>query len=190
MVISLMIIWDYNTYMGYVDLGERVINSYLIHQTWKWTDFLSCGNWLKRQGSTSPLLAPVQALYFTETSYVAWSKLQQSSAISFLHTVLLSLLCTKNKNESSSQSATTVMWDCVLVSVFNTIIKNWNCEYQWVMAGPQNQRYLNKQVCNKKGLLCYGSYSMIQSKHTQTSICNVRPFTHTFYRPAYEHIGG
>jgi hypothetical protein len=57
---------------------------------------------VKMQGSTSPMLALAQALCFTETSYMAWSKLQQSSAISFLHTEVPSLFCMRNKNKSSS----------------------------------------------------------------------------------------
>ena len=84
-----------------------------------------------RTGSlTLPTLNRGQIVCFSETIYIAWSKLKWLLAISIHLTVLSSLLWTRT--EEKGLSARSVMWTGALGSVLKSTIQNWNC---FVSAG-------------------------------------------------------
>jgi len=153
MVSSLMTIWDYNTHISYADLEDWVINCYLILcQAWKWTKkpffhfsgmifldifllFTACVSKMTHKDFGLYLInwkgkgLPHTFWHLGRPSYMNWSELHQSSAISFLQTVSLSLFCMWNKKKFKS-SAQSVMWDCILVNAVRTATKQRSCEYQ------------------------------------------------------------
>jgi hypothetical protein len=55
----------------------------------------------------------------------------------------------------------------------------------WLWHVSRIVGHLNKQICNKKDLLCSVAYSVLASKRTETSIWLARSFASTFQKPAH-----
>jgi hypothetical protein len=191
-----MTIWIYNTHMGYTNLEEGVMNCYLLLcQTWKWTKkpfFHFSGTTFPKSSSFWLHESPK---WLIET--LDFISLIEKARVYLTHVDTWAGQVTRIEvNFTSHQpfpSFRLYHWACSACGIdkSSSQVHKVRCGtvFWWMLSRlPQNNEVLNInrwwQVLRitismdvaKKYLL---SYSMLSSKHTETSICHAWPFAHT-----------